>query len=191
MPLTEINISGSEFVKNISVIKTTMRGTYRLPVGVFCGEDCLKIRSGPLTSTVVGKGYFEGMAIIPLVLLIEFAETISPEDRIIIKKFPSSIGIGPLQINCEWREVDFVIPDWPYKATLAQIIGLKQRYEPEVLNYQNLSNTIKQAQGRSVQIMKQAALLLVETGITFDDLDMLLDDVTQRSAIEDQENVIW
>lgn len=168
-----------------------MRGTYRMAIGLFCEKDCLKIRSGPLTTSIAGQGSFTGMAILPLVLLIEFAETVSSDDQIKIEKLNSSITFGPLQFNCDWKEEDYVIPDWPYKATLAQIIGLKQRYEAEVLNYQKLTHTINQAEIKAKYILEQAVEILRPTGIEIDDLEDIFDDVVKRVSEEDEENIIW
>lgn len=191
IPKTELTVSGQDLIQAMSVIKTTMRGTYRMAVGIFSNQNCLKICTGPLTTSVTGNGSFDGMAIFRLILLLDFADTLTPDDVIRIRKLPSSIAVGPLEFACEWKDIEYDIPDWPYKTTLAQIIGLEQRYDREVLDYQMLSNTIRKAKARLNISLLKAAEFLRETGIEYDDLDMLMDDVIKRAAEEDRENVIW
>lgn len=187
----KIIISGEEFNKALTSIKIVSRGTYRLAIGVFCERDCLKIQSGKLTTAVPGKGDFTGMAVLPLVTLIELMETILPKEQITIERLPSQLKIENVQFDCDWEQPEYEIPDWPYRATLAQIIGLKYRYKQEILDYQNLSVKISLAFQKSHQILIEAACVLQPTGIEFDDLDLLMDGVINRAAKEDKENVIW
>lgn len=191
MPHRSITIQSEELIKTVSSIKTGMRGTYRPAVGIFCGQECLKIRSGPLTSIIPGTGGFAGMAILPLTILIEFVETLSPVEQVLIEPLTSKIRIGSLQYICEWKESENEIPDWPYQATLAQIIGLEHRYDDEVLNYKKLWYTIKEAKSESYFLIEQAAELLQPSGICLEDLEMLMDEVIARAVYEDKENVIW
>lgn len=191
MLLTSITVSGKDLISTISMLRTVMRGTYRPAVGIYSGLDCLKFRISKLDTVISGKGNFIGMAVLPFRILIDYVETVSPDDQIQFEHLPSAVRIGSIQLNCEWKDGDYQIPDWPYRATLGQIIGLKNRYEPEMLEYQEANKKISEARRRANELLSQAEEILAPIGFTADDLDLAMDEVINRSAADDEEEIIW